>query len=124
MFKIAAIRDIKNLFGKKSNALYAGFGNKDTDAIAYRTVGLNFSKIFIINPDGVIFQINSSYYWSYNKLNDLVEHVFPHIESIRDMDEKYTQSQYWNLRHNLFSTNTTSNNKKVVDELLNELKGL
>ena len=40
------------------------------------------------------------------------------------MDEKYTQSQYWNLRHNLFSTNTTSNNKKVVDELLNELKGL
>ncbi|GMF92406.1 unnamed protein product [[Candida] boidinii] len=31
---------------------YAGFGNRITDALSYRTVGVPSSRIFTINPDG------------------------------------------------------------------------
>ena len=40
MFKIAALKNIRNLFPDEWNPFYAGFGNRDTDAISYRAVGI------------------------------------------------------------------------------------
>lgn len=61
VFKIAALRDIRNLFPIYRNPLYAGFGNRDTDYRSYSHVGIPEGKIFIIDPKGVIHHTNKTY---------------------------------------------------------------
>jgi len=50
LFKISALMNIKTLFPVEKNPFYAGFGNRETDTISYRAVGIELGKIFIINP--------------------------------------------------------------------------
>lgn len=59
MFKIAALKNINNLFPEESNPFVGGFGNRDTDAISYRAVGVSLNKIFIVNNDGEIYHFTS-----------------------------------------------------------------
>ncbi|KAL0344579.1 UNVERIFIED_CONTAM: Phosphatidate phosphatase PAH1 [Sesamum radiatum] len=42
------------------NPFYAGFGNRDTDELSYRKIGIPKGKIFIINPKE---DYNSWNYW-------------------------------------------------------------
>lgn len=79
MFKIAALKNIRNLFPDEWNPFYAGFGNRDTDAISYRAVGTSLSKIFIINPEGEIHHFDSTYKKSYPLLTELVDEMFPNL---------------------------------------------
>jgi phosphatidate phosphatase PAH1 len=58
IFKISCLQNILNLFPPNSEPFYAGFGNRDTDAISYRAVAVNLGKIYIINPKGEIKQFN------------------------------------------------------------------
>ena len=56
VFKVACLRDICTAFGDSIEfPICAGFGNKSTDAIAYRAVGVPKSKIFIVNPEGELY---------------------------------------------------------------------
>lgn len=57
--------------------MYAGFGNKETDAIAYSAAGVDINYIFTITPDGSIYLIKSKEIFSYSKLNELMEEFFP-----------------------------------------------
>ncbi|XP_010253379.1 PREDICTED: phosphatidate phosphatase PAH1-like isoform X2 [Nelumbo nucifera] len=59
-FKIACLEDIKALFPSDYNPFYAGFGNRDTDELSYRKIGIPKGKIFIINPKE---DFNSWNYW-------------------------------------------------------------
>lgn len=43
-------QDIKALFPSDYNPFYAGFGNRDTDELSYKKMGIPKGKIFIINP--------------------------------------------------------------------------
>jgi len=52
IFKACVLKEIKHLFPKGRFPFFAGFGNKDTDAIAYRAVEIPLHKIFIIDPTG------------------------------------------------------------------------
>lgn len=55
LFKMACLRDILRLFGTKSReAFYAGFGNRITDAMSYRSVGIPAAKIYTIDSSGVV----------------------------------------------------------------------
>ena len=55
VFKMACLRDIHRLFGKTSvNPFYAGFGNRITDALSYRSVDVPSSRIFTINSTGEV----------------------------------------------------------------------
>ncbi len=76
-FKIAALRDIQRLFPPGQNPFYAGFGNRPTDVQSYRAVGVPDSKIFIINSQGEIRQINHTYRKSYPSINAIVNSMFP-----------------------------------------------
>lgn len=49
------MQDIKRLFPSDYNPFYAGFGNRDTDELSYRKIGIPKGKIFIINPKVLIF---------------------------------------------------------------------
>lgn len=83
VFKIQVLRDLKHVFGDKNNynPIYAGFGNKDTDAIAYRAVSIPKRRIFIINPNGDIFQMKSEETYSYGHLARNLEETFPAYDS-------------------------------------------
>jgi hypothetical protein len=59
-FKIGALREVQQLFAKDYNPFYAGFGNRDTDDISYRAVGIHPNKIFIINPRSEITQVDDA----------------------------------------------------------------
>lgn len=61
VFKIAALKNIRNLFPDADNnpPFVCGFGNRDTDAVSYRNVGIPLGKIFIINPDGEVHHFES-----------------------------------------------------------------
>jgi phosphatidate phosphatase LPIN len=59
VFKIACLNNIKNLYPPGVLPFYAGFGNRDTDAISYREVGVALGKIFIINPAGEVHHFES-----------------------------------------------------------------
>jgi phosphatidate phosphatase LPIN len=52
VFKMACLRDIRRLFGEGNNPFYAGFGNRITDALSYRSVDVPSSRIFTIDSSG------------------------------------------------------------------------
>jgi len=54
LFKISCLSNVKSLFPDDIEPFYAGFGNRDTDAISYRAVAINLGKIFIINTHGEV----------------------------------------------------------------------
>jgi phosphatidate phosphatase LPIN len=55
VFKMACLRDIQRLFGNGAKeAFYAGFGNRITDAMSYRSVNVPSSRIFTIDSGGEV----------------------------------------------------------------------
>jgi hypothetical protein len=55
LFKMACLRDILRLFPEKTQEpFFAGFGNRITDAMSYRSVGIPASKIYTIDSTGVV----------------------------------------------------------------------
>ncbi|KAF3775711.1 Phosphatidate phosphatase [Nymphaea thermarum] len=47
-------KEIRALFPSDYNPFYAGFGNRDTDELSNRKIGIPKGKIFIINPKGEV----------------------------------------------------------------------
>jgi len=120
VFKMACLRDIRRLFGRTSvNPFYAGFGNRITDALSYRSVDVPSSRIFTINSTGEVkmellelagykssYVINSHLLSSflivypfaftrvrYIHMTDLVDQMFPPIH--RHMDAHFTDFNFW-----------------------------
>jgi phosphatidate phosphatase LPIN len=81
-FKIECLTQILNLFPPDESPYYAGFGNRITDAVSYESVGVNKSKIFLINEKGDISQYNNYYRSSYHTINDLVHEMFPPVKGV------------------------------------------
>lgn len=97
VFKMACLRDILNLFGQNHNPFYAGFGNRLTDALSYRSVNIPSTRIFTINSNAEIsldLLTLTKYKSSYVNMRDLVDHFFPPV-SILNTDEEYTDFNYW-----------------------------
>lgn len=111
VFKIACLNDIRSLYfrpqekpnnssggrgedeeeedpDERPTPFFAGFGNRITDALSYRTVGIPSSRIFTINPDGEVHMELlelAGYKSSYVFINELVDHFFPPV--VRSDDE-------------------------------------
>ena len=82
-FKTSALCEIAGLFPLEMSPFYAGFGNRDTDAIAYRAAGVALDKIFVINPQGRIFVFNDNIYLeSYTHMTEFINEIFPHLNLI------------------------------------------
>ncbi|KAI9030179.1 Lipin/Ned1/Smp2-domain-containing protein [Phycomyces nitens] len=93
MFKMACLKDIQRLFGGR-DPFYAGFGNRITDAMSYRTVNVPASRIFTIDPNGEVkLELLQGFKSSYVHLNDLVDQIFPPIN--KAIDEEYSDWNYW-----------------------------
>jgi len=77
IFKMAVLKDIRSIFPADYNPFHAGFGNRDTDAIAYKSVGIPLEKVFIVNPKGDIHHHSNGTAKSYAIINTLIKDIFP-----------------------------------------------
>lgn len=93
VFKMACLRDVQRLFSG-ANPFYAGFGNRITDAMSYRSVNVPASRIFTIDPQGDIkLELLSGYKSSYIHLNDLVDQIFPPIQKV--IASEFNDWNFW-----------------------------
>ncbi|GLB34082.1 putative LNS2 [Lyophyllum shimeji] len=97
VFKMACLRDIQRLFGEASrNPFYAGFGNRITDALSYRSVNVPSARIFTIDSSGEVkmeLLELAGYKSSYIHMTDLVDQMFPPIH--RKWAPEFTDFNYW-----------------------------
>ena len=99
VFKMACLRDILNLFSQKRNPFYAGFGNRLTDALSYRSVNIPSTRIFTINSNAEVsldlLSLNK-YKSSYVTMREIVDHFFPPVGLlVTGGGEEYTDFNYW-----------------------------
>lgn len=107
-FKIQCLGEIKSLFlasptEKSPGPFYAGFGNRETDALSYVAVGIPAGKTFTINPSGEITGHSKSIQRTYTKINELVEQMFPAYHKKKSSSaakpaEQWNDFQFWETR--------------------------
>ncbi|KAF8580581.1 LNS2-domain-containing protein [Ramaria rubella] len=99
LFKMACLRDIQRLFGPSThNAFYAGFGNRITDALSYRSVNVPSGRIFTIDSSGEVkmeLLELAGYKSSYIHMTDIVDQMFPPVN--RKWAPEYTDFNYWRV---------------------------
>ncbi|EAA34950.3 hypothetical protein GE21DRAFT_1180 [Neurospora crassa] len=99
IFKMSTLRDIRNLYGPDRTPFYAGFGNRFTDQISYRTVDVPRNRIFTINSNAEVsldlLSLNKLKL-SYVNMTEVVDHYFPPVTTlIKGGGEDYTDFKYW-----------------------------
>ena len=116
-FKIECLFNILKLFPPEVEPYYAGFGNKPSDQFAYEKVGINPSKIYIINEKGEIARNNSKSKTNFLLMDEQFDELFPYVN-----DNGYNSSFYSDSVINRYSPNI----KTLVDEnkMENEIKTL
>ena len=99
VFKMACLRDILTLFGPKKTPFYAGFGNRFTDALSYRSVNIPSTRIFTINSNAEVsldLLTLTKYKSSYVTMREVVDHFFPPVGLlVTGGEEEYTDYNYW-----------------------------
>ena len=58
-------------------AIYAGLGNKQTDAIAYKNAGIPDDRIFIVKYEGDVATLDNQAFASYGAICNEVAMQFP-----------------------------------------------
>ena len=99
VFKMACLRDLYSLFPGRTTPFYAGFGNRLTDALSYRTVSIPSSRIFTINSNAEVsldlLNLNK-YRTSYVNIREVVDHFFPPVSMlVKEGGEDFTDFNYW-----------------------------
>ena len=115
--KISSLLMVLNLFPNDYYPFYSGIGNKNSDAIAYRSVGVNTNRIYIINEKGKIYinNENKNFYLTYEQMDEQVDQLFP---------IKGYNSLIWDGKGNYFD-NFKCDMKKVIEgDIDQEIKEL
>ncbi|KAF2768866.1 LNS2-domain-containing protein, partial [Teratosphaeria nubilosa] len=130
IFKMACLRDIMALFsghggsnnvhenqeaglrtavhglasgkGKGGSPFYAGFGNRLTDALSYRSVNIPSTRIFTINSNSEVsldlLSLNK-FKTAYGSMREIVDHYFPPVGLlVKGGGEEFTDFNYWRDR--------------------------
>ena len=94
---------------------YAGFGNRNTDYISYKTLGVNENRIYIIDSKSEIKNYDSvGFVSSYDELNKTADFSFP---TVRLSAEGFNEKSFWNI--NRLADDAES--RKEEDELFKEV---
>lgn len=99
VFKMATLRDIRSLYGPENHCFYAGFGNRLTDQISYRTVDVPRNRIFTINSNAEVsldlLSLNKLKL-SYVNMGEVVDHYFPPVSTlVKGGGVEYTDFTFW-----------------------------
>lgn len=123
VFKMACLRDIHSLFSPKRNLFYAGFGNRLTDALSYRSVNIPSRRIFTINSNAEVSLDHLSlnkYKSSYVTMRELVDHFFPPVGLlVTGGGEEFTDFNYWRsapLELDDFSASESEEDEQRADD--------
>lgn len=87
IFKIACLKGIKRLFPVGNNPFHAGFGNRETDAISYRAVGIEMQRIFCINSKSQIQQLTNPHKLTYSGIHKIIHDIFPPLKTNEAVNE-------------------------------------
>ena len=87
LLKIPLLTEIKNLFSDGSKPFFAGFGNRETDGIAYRYIDIPLNNIFIIDTSSKVLRLGDTKKTTYKLLSTNLEGIFPFLES-EEKEEK------------------------------------
>jgi phosphatidate phosphatase LPIN len=96
---MSTLRDIRSLYGPDRSPFYAGFGNRFTDQISYRTVDVPRTRIFTINSNAEVsldlLSLNKMKL-SYVNMSEVVDHYFPPVDTlVKGGGEDFTDFKYW-----------------------------
>jgi phosphatidate phosphatase LPIN len=88
--------------GPGQTPFYAGFGNRFTDALSYRSVNIPSTRIFTINSNAEVsldvLSLNS-YKTGYASMREIVDHFFPPVGLLVPAGgEDFTDFNYWRDR--------------------------
>lgn len=100
VFKMACLRDIMSLFAPhRKTPFYAGFGNRLTDALSYRSVNIPATRIFTIDTNAEVrlhLPSLNSYKTAYTSMRDTIDHFFPPVGMLlSEGGEEFTDFKYW-----------------------------
>jgi phosphatidate phosphatase LPIN len=125
VFKMACLRDILSLFPGRTYPFYAGFGNRFTDALSYRTVNIPSTRIFTINSNAEVsldLMSLNKYRSSYVSMRELVDHFFPPVSMlVKEGGEEFTDFNYWRDTpqglDNFSATDSEGDSSEVEEDL-------
>ncbi|KAK4503441.1 hypothetical protein PRZ48_004356 [Zasmidium cellare] len=85
--------------GRSGSPFYAGFGNRLTDALSYRSVNIPSTRIFTINSNSEVsldlLSLNK-YKTAYSTMREIVDHYFPPVGLlVKGGGEEFTDFNYW-----------------------------
>ena len=81
LLKIPVLSEIKNLFPQNTTPFFAGFGNRETDGVAYRYINIPLNNIFIIDTSSKVLRLGETKKTTYKLLVDKVDELFPSIQN-------------------------------------------
>ena len=94
LFKISCLTRLRRLFAGDT-PYFAGYGNRPNDIVAYQSVGIPASRIFIINKTGELKgSVSHTQRSSYKNQSSIVDMYFPPLHQRTDI-----QARYWDTPH-------------------------
>ena len=112
LLKIPLLFELKNLFPEGLKPFYAGFGNRETDAISYRYLGIPLDRCFIINTSSEVVQLGHTNKTTYQEIADNVDKDFPKLNKNNEV-EKIEENNDYKSTSNLINQN---NNDIITSE--------
>lgn len=123
------------VYDNEKTPFYAGFGNRITDAISYRSVNIPSHRIFTINPDGDVhleLLELSGVKSSYVGIGELVDQYFPPVNQLggysslsnpnqsnfasKTAAERFNDVNYWREPLNLSDLSDIEDEEQQVEE--------
>ena len=100
MLKISNLKGLGELFRHQNPdapcPFFAGFGNRTSDVETYRAIGIPDSRIFIVNPEGVIeTPTGVRFFNGYVNLCEMVDSIFPPENEKLLNSSEYSDFAYW-----------------------------
>ncbi|EQB59870.1 smp2 protein [Vairimorpha apis BRL 01] len=96
-FKIACLENLKEIFGG-NNPFAAGFGNRITDIITYKSIGISLIRIFTVDESGKLYgEYIGELTNTYKSLNDFMDSLFPPVKKGESpfTEHATTDGFYW-----------------------------
>ena len=116
LLKIPLLTELKNLFPTVLKPFYAGFGNRETDAISYRYLDIPLNKCFIINTSSEVIQLGESVKTTYQEIADNVDKDFPKI--IKENEVEISENT--DIKSNMNLINKDKNDGNIISTKIYE----
>ena len=116
LLKIPLLTELKNLFPTVLKPFYAGFGNRETDAISYRYLDIPLNKCFIINTSSEVIQLGESAKTTYQEIADNVDKDFPKI--IKENEVEISENT--DIKSNMNLINKDKNDGNIISTKIDE----